>query len=301
MHLANGDVDQQLLTTGVRHMSVVLNYPPDWMTFCREEFHWNAQVLQGFLWCRWPEMYEFTVWFASSFAFNLTANGPWNEPPISFCVSRWFRASQPWHFIRCLSHLPPNCPSRLPRSELCPQTGNHPGFVLVSCGHQLIKNDSGLYVCFVCSLKKQNLPHPTPIHQCRSTDHVCKVMKPYHPPPPFQEYYHPPSAQRISAATSTVIESSRHALVPLPTPPTNAVAATMFPNWMDVIIAPVAPPHPSLVFIRGLKQRLSFEIVKVRCMKIMVPSLPQTALRITADHLRVRVQDLVLSLWRKPQ
>lgn len=39
MHLTNGDVDQQLLTTGVRHMNVVLNYPPDWTTFCREEFH----------------------------------------------------------------------------------------------------------------------------------------------------------------------------------------------------------------------------------------------------------------------
>lgn len=96
--------------------------------------------------------------------FCVQSDGKWalKWASNSFCVSRWFRASQPWHFIRCLSHSPPNCPSRLPRSELCPQTGNHPGFVLVSCGHQLIQNDSGLYVCFVCSLKKQNLPHPPP-------------------------------------------------------------------------------------------------------------------------------------------
>lgn len=176
-------------------------------------------------------------------------------------------------------------------------------------------------VCLLCLQleETESPPSPTPIHQCRPTTFAKSW-------PSNIIISHQPNVSVLQHRPW--LKTQGTLLFPSPPPPTKSVTATMFPNWMDVIITPVAissgnviTPLPSLFgfFIRGLKQRLWFEIVKVRCMKSecadhgnltrngtnpaneMVPRLPQTALPITADHLRVLVPDLVLSLWRKPQ
>ena len=97
----------------------------------------------------------------------------------------------------------------------------------------------------VCKFKERYHPHPTPpqSHDLRSTDHVCKCKERYHPHPT------PPQPHPIPwcCVAPTMCASSRNVIIPTPPHPNPmpCVAPTMCASARNVIIP--TPPHPMML------------------------------------------------------